>query len=83
MFSGIWSVITTVFLEVNMFESFSYKKVSKEVIREYKDGKLVRERTIINDGGTSQEEAEQRLDKANERMSKMFEDMDNLFKDLF
>lgn len=75
---------------------FYEKRVTKEVIREYKDGKLVRERTIINDGGTSKEEAESRLNKAekdldkqSERMKKafgsngIFAKMDELFKDLF
>lgn len=73
---------------------FNYeKRVSKEVIREYKDGKLVRERTIINDGGTSKEEAEARLNKAEEQMDErmkkvfgsngIFAEMDKLFKDLF
>ncbi len=69
---------------------FETKFVSKKVIREYKDGKLVREQTIINDGGTSQEEAEERLKKAEERMDgafkrmdNMFSEMDKMFKDLF
>ena len=76
-----------------MFETkkMTITKVSKEVIREYdKDGKLVRERTIINDGGTSQKEAEDRLDKAEKRMDgafshmdKMFEEMNKMFKELF
>lgn len=83
-----------------MFETRNIKitKVSKEVIKEYdKDGKLVRERTIINDGGTSQGEAEERLKSAEERLDKMggkmdnafkrmdniFSEMDKMFKDLF
>jgi len=79
-----------------MFETKTIKitKVSKEVIREFdKDGKVIRERTIINDGGTSQKEAEDRLNKAEEkldktdgafkRMDNIFAEMDKLFKDLF
>ncbi len=62
---------------------FEFKSVSKEVIREYdKDGKLVRERTIINDGGTSKEEAETRLKKAEEKMDKAFGRMDSMFKEM-
>lgn len=71
---------------------FSFKKVSKEVIKEYdKDGKLIRERTIINDGGTSQEEAEKILKSAEDRLNKtdgvfkrmngIFDEMDKLFKE--
>lgn len=76
-----------------MFESkkVEIKMVSKEIIREYdKDGKLIRERTVINDGGTSQQGAEECLKKAEERLDKMtgrmdnvFKGMEDLFKDLF
>ncbi len=76
-----------------MFRSVNIKmtKVSKEVIREFdKDGKVVRERTIINDGGTSEAEAKDRLDKAEKKMDdafkhmdSMFESMDKMFKDMF
>lgn len=71
---------------------FEYKKVfvKKEIIREYdKDGKLVRERTILDDGGLGQEEAEKRLKgawarkKAFEHMDKAFEEMDKAFKSIF
>jgi len=69
---------------------FEFKSVSKQVIREYKDGKLVRERTIINDGGTSKEEAEERLKKAEDKMDRMsgsmdemFKKMDEMFKEMF
>lgn len=78
-----------------MFETKTIKiiKMSKEVLREYdKDGKIVRERTIINDGDTSQE-VEDRIKKAEEKlgkmdgvfnhMDKMFDEMNKMFKDMF
>lgn len=65
-----------------MFETKT-TKVSKEVIREYdKNGKLVRERIIINDGGTNQQEAEERLNKVEKRMDGAFKHMDNMFSEM-
>jgi hypothetical protein len=65
--------------------------IKKEVIREFdKDSKIIRERTIIQDGGVGQEEAEkqlkeaeEKLDKTTGRMDGFFKGMDKLFKDLF
>ena len=64
-----------------MFET-KFVSVSKKVVREYKDGQLVREQIVINDGGTSQEEVEARLKKAEERMDRVFNRMDNMFSDM-
>lgn len=71
-----------------------FKKVtmiSKKTIREFdKDGNVIREQIILNDGGMGQEAAEKKLsadeekmDKASKRMDSMFKDMDDLMKDLF
>ena len=71
--------------------------IKKEVIREYdKDGKVVRERTILHDGGLGQEEAEkvmekaeermkgaeEKTEKANKRMNGMFKKMEEMFSDM-
>ena len=68
---------------------FEFKSVKKQVIREFKDGQVVRETTTIEDGGSGAEaetrlkEAEAKLDKASKHMNNMFDEMNKMFKELF
>jgi hypothetical protein len=72
--------------------------IVKEIYREYDEkGNCIRERTVLQDGGLGQEEAEKKitetekklstaeenLNKAFDGLNKVFKDVGNVFKDMF
>jgi hypothetical protein len=64
--------------------------IRKEVRRVYDaKGNLIRETTILEDGGLGQEEAEKRLKESGDmdslfgKMDDMFKEMNNMFKKTF